>query len=144
LEQACRDDPDLRDEVAKLVGDHFRAGKFLEKPAAQVVATSEEPGSERPGHVIGAYRLLEQIGEGGFGVVFLAEQQQPVRRKVALKVLKPGMDTRQVVARFKAERQALALMDHPNIAHVFDGGETASGRPYFVMELVRGVPLTDF
>jgi serine/threonine protein kinase/Flp pilus assembly protein TadD len=94
--------------------------------------------------MIGPYKLLEQIGEGGFGVVFLAAQTQPVRRKVALKVLKPGMDTRQVVARFQAERQALALMDHPNISQVFDGGATASGRPYFVMELVRGVPITDF
>ena len=97
-----------------------------------------------PGTVIGPYKLLEQIGEGGFGVVFMAEQQQPVRRKVALKVIKPGMDTRQVVARFEAERQALALMDHPNIAQVFDGGATASGRPYFVMELVRGIPITEF
>jgi eukaryotic-like serine/threonine-protein kinase len=87
---------------------------------------------------------LEQIGEGGFGVVFLAEQTQPVRRKVALKVLKPGMDTRQVVARFEAERQALAIMDHPNIAKVFDGGATASGRPSFVMEFVKGAPITDF
>jgi serine/threonine protein kinase len=94
--------------------------------------------------VIGPYKLLEQIGEGGFGIVFMAEQQHPVRRKVALKVLKPGMDTKQVVARFEGERQALALMEHPNIAHVFDGGETASGRPYFVMELVRGVPITEF
>jgi serine/threonine protein kinase len=100
--------------------------------------------AERPGTVIGPYKLLEQIGEGGFGIVFMAEQQHPVRRKVALKVVKPGMDTRQVIARFEAERQALALMDHANIAHVFDGGETASGRPYFVMELVRGIPITDF
>jgi serine/threonine protein kinase len=99
---------------------------------------------EGPGSLIGAYKLLEQIGEGGFGLVFMAEQQQPVRRKVALKVVKAGMDTRQVIARFEAERQALALMDHPNIARVFDGGETASGRPYFVMELVCGVPLTEF
>src|SRR5205807_694134 len=90
------------------------------------------------------YKLLEPIGEGGFGVVFLAEQTQPVRRKVALKVLKPGMDMRQVVARFEAERQALALMDHPNIARVFDGGETTGGRPYFVMELVKGIPITEF
>src|SRR5262249_16062541 len=89
-------------------------------------------------------KLLEQIGEGGFGIVFLAEQTQPVRRKVALKVLKPGMDTRQVTARFEAERQALALMDHPNIARVFDGGATPSGRPYCVMERVKGVPVTDF
>src|SRR5262249_43808508 len=102
------------------------------------------PVSEGPGTVIGQYKLLEQIGEGGFGVVFMAEQMRPVRRKVALKILKPGMDTRQVVARFEAERQALALMDHPNIAHVFDGGETATGRPYFVMELVRGIPITEF
>src|SRR5262249_59350912 len=91
---------------------------------ASVVATADEPVSERPGTVIGPYKLLEQIGEGGFGVVFMAEQQRPVRRKVAVKVLKPGMDTRQVVGRFEAERQALALMDHANIARVFDGGET--------------------
>src|SRR5262249_19527814 len=102
------------------------------------------PAAECTGTVIGSYKLLEQIGEGGFGVVFMAEQTRPLRRKVALKVLKPGMDTRQVVARFEAERQALALMDHPNIAHVFGGGATASGRPYFVMELVRGVPITAF
>jgi serine/threonine protein kinase len=94
--------------------------------------------------VIGAYRLLEQIGEGGFGVVFMAEQTQPVGRKVALKVLKPGMDSRQIVGRFEAERQALAIMDHPNIAKVLDGGAAASGRPYFVMELVKGVPITEF
>src|SRR5262249_17205124 len=94
--------------------------------------------------IIGPYKLLEQIGEGGFGIVFTAEQQQPLCRKVALKVLKPGMDTRQVIARFEAERQALAIMDHPHIARVFDGGETASGRPYFVMELVKGVPITEF
>src|SRR5262249_37945954 len=106
--------------------------------------TADSPLRERAGTVIGPYKLLEQIGEGGFGVVFMAEQTQPVRRKVALKVLKPGMDTREVIARLEAERQALALMDHPNIAQVFDGGETASGRPYFVMELVRGIPITDF
>src|SRR5262249_44451930 len=99
---------------------------------------------EQSGTVIGPYKLLEQIGEGGFGVVYLTEQQAPVRRKVALKILKPGMDTRQVVARFEAERQALAIMDHPNIARVFDGGATPSGRPYFVMELVQGVPITTF
>src|SRR5262249_1405300 len=89
-------------------------------------------------------KLLEQIGEGGMGVVFVAEQQQPVRRKVALKLIKPGMDTKEVVARFEAERQALALMDHPNIARVFDGGVTPWGGPYFVMELVKAVPITDF
>src|SRR5580700_5030012 len=100
--------------------------------------------SEAPGTVIGPYRLLQQIGEGGFGVVFMAEQITPVKRMVALKVIKPGMDTRQVIARFESERQALALMDHPNVAKVFDAGATASGRPYFVMELVKGVPITEF
>src|SRR5262249_21869720 len=145
LGQACGGDPELRREVEKLVSDHFRAGGFLEKPAAHGLATIEEaPVVERAGTVIGPYKLLEQLGEGGMGLVFVAEQQEPVRRRVALKVIKPGMDTRQVIARFEAERQALALMDHPNIAHVFDGGETASGLPYFVMELIRGVPITEF
>src|SRR5207245_7577937 len=114
-----------------------------ESAPAHLPVTVNQPISDGPGTVIGPYKLLEQIGEGGFGVVFMAEQLQPIRRKVALKVLKPGMDTRQVVARFEAERQALALMDHPNIAQVFDGGETPSGRPYFVMELVKGLPITD-
>jgi WD40 repeat protein len=99
---------------------------------------------ERIGTMIGRYRLLEQIGEGGFGVVYMSEQQEPVQRKVALKIIKPGMDTKEVIARFEAERQALALMDHPNIARVLDAGTTAAGRPYFVMELVRGIPLTDY
>ena len=96
------------------------------------------------GSTVGPYKLLEQIGEGGMGVVYMAEQTQPVRRKVALKIIKPGMDTKQVIARFEAERQALALMDHPNIAKVLDAGATDSGRPYFVMELVRGIPITDY
>ena len=99
---------------------------------------------EKPGTAIDSYKLLQQIGEGGFGVVYLAEQTEPVRRKVALKIIKPGMDTKDVVARFEAERQALAMMDHPNIAKVLDGGTTGSGRPYFVMELVKGIPLTEF
>src|SRR5262249_54295405 len=99
---------------------------------------------ETPGTVIGPYKLLQQIGEGGMGAVFMAEQMQPVQRKVALKIIKAGMDSRQVIARFEAERQALALMDPPNIRRVFDGGETASGRPYFVMELVKGVPITNY
>jgi WD40 repeat protein/serine/threonine protein kinase len=145
LDGACASNPALRAEVEALLEAGARAGSFLEPAAHAPGATIDLPPiRERPGTVIAAYKLLEQIGEGGFGVVFMAEQTQPVRRKVALKVLKPGMDTRQVVARFEAERQALALMDHPNIAHVFDGGETASGRPYFVMELVRGIPITGF
>ena len=109
------------------------------KPSAPA-ETMEQPGSV----IAGRYKLLEQIGEGGFGIVFMAEQQEPVRRKVALKIIKPGMDSRQVIARFQAERQALALMDHPHIARVFDAGTTPSGRPYFVMELVKGIPITDY
>jgi serine/threonine protein kinase len=147
LAEACGPDAALRERVEALLKVHDRAGRFLESPApdARPVATVDGPSApEAPGTVIGPYKLLEEIGEGGFGVVFLAEQTEPVRRKVALKVLKPGMDTRQVVARFEAERQALAIMDHPNIAKVFDGGATPSGRPYFVMELVKGVPITDF
>jgi tetratricopeptide (TPR) repeat protein len=143
VERACAGDAELRRRVEQLVEDHFRAGSFLEAPA-HTLATADETFGERPGAAVGPYKLLEQLGEGGFGVVFLAEQQAPLRRKVALKVLKPGMDSRQVVARFEAERQALALMDHPHIAKVLDGGTTASGRPYFVMEMVRGTPITGF
>src|SRR5438128_169320 len=142
LEGACAGDTALRADVESLLEASARAGSFLESPAAHGATVDEPAVHERSGMIIGAYKLLEQIGEGWFGVVFLADQHQPVRRKVALKVLKPGMDTRQVVARFEAERQALALMDHPNIAHVFDAGETATGRPYFAMELVRGIPIT--
>jgi tetratricopeptide (TPR) repeat protein/serine/threonine protein kinase len=158
LDEACANDAALRAEVESLLAASARAGHFLESPVVGLAATAgevrvgvratatvDEPQLvERPGTVIGPYKLLEQIGEGGFGVVFMAEQTDPVRRKVALKVLKPGMDTGQVVARFEAERQALALMDHPNIAHILDGGATASGRPYFVMELVKGIPITAF
>jgi WD40 repeat protein/serine/threonine protein kinase len=145
LDSVCGCDAALRERLEALLSKHDRAGAFLEEPAVAMVATVDEPAlSERPGTVIGPYKLMEQIGEGGMGLVFVAEQQQPVRRKVALKVIKPGMDTRQVVARFEAERQALALMDHPNIARVLDGGATASGRPYFVMELVKGLPITGF
>jgi serine/threonine protein kinase len=117
----------------------------LDKLAAALAPTEmAEPIREQVGATIGPYKLMEQIGEGGFGLVFVAEQQQPIRRKVALKIIKPGMDTRDVIARFEAERQALALMDHPNIARVLDAGTTDSGRPYFVMELVRGIPITDY
>jgi serine/threonine protein kinase/tetratricopeptide (TPR) repeat protein len=143
--QACGENVRLRAEVESLLGALDKAGSFLEAPAAPLAPRMDEPiVCEAPGTQVAAYKLLELIGEGGFGVVFMAEQQQPVRRKVAVKILKPGMDTRQVIARFEAERQALALMDHPNIAHILDGGETASGRPYFVMELVKGVPITDY
>src|SRR5947209_798127 len=144
LDLACGQDHSLRQRIEMLLRAHEQSNSLLDAPSAELAATMREPAREGPGTLIGPYKLLEQIGEGGFGVVFMAEQQHPVRRKVALKVLKPGMDTRQVVARFEAERQALALMDHPHIARIFDGGETASGRPYFVMELVRGIPITDF
>jgi serine/threonine protein kinase len=144
IDRACAGNAELQRRVEELVENHFRAGSFLEFPAFPRTVPLDQSVRERPGTVIGSYKLLEQIGEGGFGVVYMAEQERPVRRKVALKVVKPGMDSRQVIARFEAERQALALMDHPNIACVFDGGETASGRPYFVMELVRGEPITDF
>jgi serine/threonine protein kinase/tetratricopeptide (TPR) repeat protein len=144
LDGVCGNDAALRQRLDALLRKHDQAGSFLEKPATPPLATIDEPLSERPGTVVGPYKLMEQIGEGGMGLVFVAEQQQPVRRKVALKVIKPGMDTRQVIARFEAERQALALMDHPNIAKVLDGGTTATGRPYFVMELVKGVPITEY
>jgi serine/threonine protein kinase len=145
LDGACGADRALRERVERLLAAQSKVHSFLEAPAPALIATVDQSSvTERPGTVIGPYKLLEQIGEGGFGVVFLAEQTEPVRRKVALKVLKPGMDTRHVVARFEAERQALAIMDHPNIAKVFDGGATPSGRPYFVMELVKGVPITEF
>jgi serine/threonine protein kinase/tetratricopeptide (TPR) repeat protein len=144
LDEACGQDQELRQRVEVLLRAHGQANSLLDAPAPALGQTIDEPTTERPGTVIGPYKLLEQIGEGGFGIVFMAEQTEPVRRKVALKILKPGMDRRQVVARFEAERQALAIMDHPNIAKVHDGGATPSGRPYFVMELVRGVPITEF
>ncbi len=143
LDQACADDESLRAEVDDLLGAMKRAGNFL-GGSSPADATLDQPSLERPGTQIGRYKLLQEIGEGGFGVVYMAEQREPVRRKVALKIIKPGMDTRAIVARFEAERQALALMDHPNIAHVFDAGATESGRPYFVMELVHGVALTEY
>jgi serine/threonine protein kinase/tetratricopeptide (TPR) repeat protein len=144
LDQACADDPALRQRVERLLQRHQETGRFLDRAAARSAAGGSESIKGGPGTVIGPYKLLEQIGEGGMGVVYMAEQTAPVRRKVALKIVKPGMDTKQVIARFEAERQALALMDHANIARVLDGGATEGGRPYFVMELVRGIPITDY
>src|SRR5207253_6485893 len=140
-------------------GRSEQVGTFLDKPVVSLsnagrevmsavdgpsAATGRAATLEQAGTVIGRYKLLEQIGEGGFGVVYVAEQREPVKRRVALKIVKLGMDTRQVIARFEAERQALALMEHPNIAKVFDGGATETGRPYFVRELVRGSKITDY
>jgi serine/threonine protein kinase/tetratricopeptide (TPR) repeat protein len=144
LDDACAGNPELRRRVQRLLEAQHRVGSFLESPAPEICATVDHPLSERPGTVIGPYKLLQQIGEGGMGVVFMAEQNQPLQRTVALKIIKPGMDTRQVIARFEAERQAMAMMDHPNIAKVLDAGTTDSGRPYFVMELVKGVPITKY
>src|SRR5512138_3166653 len=147
--EACASDAALFSQVEKLLCAHGEAGGFFSqphKPAPPSLAASKIglPGIEKAGDTIGRYKLLEQIGEGGCGVVYMAEQQEPVRRRVALKVIKVGMDTKQVIGRFEAERQALALMDHPGIAKVLDAGATASGRPYFVMELVRGTKITEF
>src|SRR5262245_42099716 len=144
LDRACAGDPALRQRIERLLHQHQRAGSFLESVAPNSVSTVAETARERAGTVIESYRLLELIGEGGMGAVWMAEPTQPARRKVALKVIKPGMDSRQVIARFEVERQALAIMDHPNIARVLDAGETTSGRPYFVMELVRGTPITQY
>ncbi len=148
LDRACRDDPQLRGRLEALLEGHLKAAGFLDHtprgPDGPGAATVIAPVTEKPGDRIGRYKLLQQIGEGGCGVVYMAEQEEPVRRRVALKVIKLGMDTRQVIARFEAERQALAMMDHPNIAKVFDAGATETGRPYFVMELVRGVRITEY
>src|SRR6266566_2002348 len=141
LDQTCGGDTELRRRVDALLSAFERAGGFLKEPAMPAHASllsDAPPPTEKPGDKIGHYKLLEQIGEGGCGVVYMAEQEAPVRRRVALKIIKPGMDTNNVMARFEAERQALALMDHPNIAKVLDAGATDAGRPYFVMELVRG------
>ncbi|MCE9529202.1 MAG: serine/threonine protein kinase, partial [Planctomycetales bacterium] len=149
LQQVCGDNSQALARVAALLDVHDQEQSFLESPAV-AIATIDEPPTERPGTQIGPYKLLQQIGEGGMGVVYMAEQTEPVKRRVALKIIKPGMDTRQVIARFEAERQALSLMDHPNIAKVLDAGTTgepgsvSSGRPYFVMELVKGQPITQY
>jgi serine/threonine protein kinase len=173
LDEACNGDAGVRHRVEALLAAHDSPVSVLDEAAigppiqdATADVASREAIHERPGSVIDHYKLLQELGEGGFGIVYMAEQQAPVRRQVALKIIKPGMDTREVVARFEAERQALALMDHPNIAKVFDAGtvgvhasacgapdaaagdtlkrELQLGRPYFVMELVKGVPITEF
>jgi serine/threonine protein kinase/plasmid stabilization system protein ParE len=145
LDGACGSDADLRVRIEALLQAHDQAGSFLDSPALESDATLESPGaSEGPGTKIGRYKILQLIGEGGFGSVYMAEQEEPVRRKLALKIIKLGMDTKQVIARFEAERQALALMDHLNIARVLDAGATEAGRPYFVMELVRGISITEY
>ncbi|MEZ6053388.1 MAG: protein kinase [Planctomycetaceae bacterium] len=140
----CGSDPMLLREVQDLLSHQRRLGRFLDPGNEVTTPAISNPCTEHVGDLIGPYKLREQIGEGGMGLVFVAEQSNPVRRQVALKVCKPGLDTRDVIARFEAERQALALMDHPHIAKVFDAGATESGRPYFVMELVRGIPITDY
>jgi serine/threonine protein kinase len=157
IEDACRGNPDLHVAVAALFDAHDRCANPIDRPIADRVMfksgdldeTEWRPAPSLPAHHalgsrIGVYKLMELIGEGGFGLVYVADQQEPVRRRVALKIIKPGMESREVLTRFEAERQAIALMDHPNIARIFDAGVTDSAQPYFVMELVRGLPLTTF
>jgi serine/threonine protein kinase len=145
LQKACAGDETLREGVEALLRAHVEAGTVFEPVVPRPFPDSATvPITEKPGDQIGRYKLLQVIGEGGFGIVYMAEQREPVRRRVALKIIKLGMDTKQVVTRFEAERQALAMMDHPNIAKVFDAGATETGRPFFVMELVRGVPITEY
>ena len=155
LNEACTGQPELRRQVEDLLRLYEGAGSFLEKPAAgslpenpfvaaPTTVTIDPPVAEGAGVSIGPYKLVELIGEGGMGAVWMAHQTEPVKRLVALKLIKAGMGSAQVVARFEAERQALALMDHPNIARVLDAGTTNSGRPYFVMDLVKGVPITNY
>src|SRR5690349_12812741 len=144
LAQSCAGDPALRQRIENLLAALERASPLLKKPVLAAGSTPSARPAEKAGDRIGRYKLLEQLGEGGCGVVYVAEQKEPVRRRVALKVIKLGMDTKQVIARFDAERQALAMMDHPNIAKVLDAGSTETGRPYFVMELVRGIKITDY
>jgi tetratricopeptide (TPR) repeat protein/serine/threonine protein kinase len=144
LEEACKGDAALRAEVESLLGALDKAGDFLPLAATRGATACAQPAPEGPGTRIGQYKLLQVLGEGGMGTVYMAEQQEPVRRLVALKVIKPGMDSKEVLARFEAERQAIALMDHPCIARVLDAHSTDSGRPYFVMELVKGIPINKY
>src|SRR5258708_2202830 len=146
LDGACGTNPVQRAKVEALLADHFQRDEFMKEPA--VDASSPTVSAPRPiaapAQMLGRYKLLERIGEGGFGEVWMAEQREPVKRRVALKIIKLGMDSRQIVARFEAERQALAMMDHANIAKIFDADVTDTGRPYFVMELVRGIKITEY
>ena len=147
LDRACHGNARLRTEVEALLRADAEAGQFMASPTAGGVARKAPDGSsssELPGSSIGRYKLLEQIGEGGMGTIWMAEQREPVKRRVALKIIKLGMDTKQVIARFEAERQALAMMDHPHIAKVFDAGATDAGRPYFVMEYIKGIPILEY
>jgi eukaryotic-like serine/threonine-protein kinase len=146
VESACGGEAALQERVLELLQAHATAGSFMQESPVygRKTIVLSLPVDEKPGDKIGRYKLLQQIGEGGCGVVYMAEQEEPVRRRVALKVIKLGMDTKSVIARFEAERQALALMDHPNIAKVLDAGATETGRPFFVMELVRGIKITDY
>src|SRR5713101_407213 len=146
LDKACKADVEFRRRVEALLLAYEQAGDFLGRSAAErpPKAAQVHAAAEKSGDRIRRYKLLQQIGEGGCGVVYMAEQEEPVRRRVALKIIKLGMDTKGVIARFEAERQALALMDHPNIAKVFDAGAAVSGRPYFVMQLIRGDKTTEY
>lgn len=145
LDAACRDDATLRSKVEALLEAYQEANDIPDTPIVASEVSLEDTGvTEKSGMVIGRYKLLERIGERGMAVVYMAEQQEPIHRKVALKIIKLGMDTKQVIARFEAERQALAMMDHPNVAKVLDAGATETGRLYFVMELVRGVSITEY
>ena len=145
LDGACGTNPAQRAKVEALLADHFRQDSFMKEPAVDASAPTAPapPPAEVPAQMLGRYKLLEKIGEGGFGEVWMAEQRESVKRRVALKIIKLGMDSRQIVARFEAERQALAMMDHPHIAKIFDADVTGTGRPYFVMELVRGIKITE-
>src|SRR5262249_36408128 len=136
----CAEDPGLRAKVLGLLGAYDQAGTFLESAPLCIltVATADHPPDAALGTIVGPHKLLEEVGEGGMAIVWMAQQQEPVKRLVAVKLIKAGMDSRQVIARFEAERQALALMDHANIARVLDAGATQNGRPYFVMDLVKG------
>src|SRR5262245_54433247 len=146
LQSACGEDVALRRKVDALLKEHYSNDSLLSGPALEGERDAEArpPASEAPAQMIGRYKLFEKIGEGGFGEVWMAEQREPVKRRVALKIIKLGMDSQQIVARFEAERQALAMMDHANIAKIFDADVTENGRPYFIMELVRGIKITEY